>query len=1323
MSSSQEILNSSSDDELGLLQWASKHDSRPLRRAIHLMQKRLASSSSRQEPISAKSTFVRLFREADRRDKALFIISTFISSASSLAPLFTVFIISETIQTMEPEHQLLEQERGGKPSGRFRDHITSLMYLAFCVLFLAYLARTGFLILARNITGNIRVNYLRSFLYQDMEWIDSCHFHDLRIKYTQQLEQIQDGIGRKACNFVFLFSGFTFGITMGLFKGLELSLAAFLVVPISCCAIFYFYKSIASSPQSSTFGGETKANEVARGTLEQIKAVHETNGQRHREEDYAARLQEGQEAAIERESDFGLAIGMIHLTAFLIMAICLYSGNIFVQHNRRNVILGRNYQISDVFCISMLLAISTFLLGLAIETFRLIHDALKVTGTIYSSIDSCEENQDIVYTYDTTHRLGEVDGSVEFTNVEFSYPSKPDINILEDFNLSISAGSLSAVLAPDRAGKSTLIELIEKFYEPQRGSMTLSHKDLALIDPLVLRKKIAVVRQEPVLFATSIMSNIKMANPQASYQAVMDATKRALVHTTIMSLPDHYDTDVRSEDIDLTVGQKQLIVLARELLKEPALIVYDDCTRCADRDSECDFLQIQKSLRGQVTQLVLTSQTNDLEDMDQIAVLRQKRICEVGTHEQLLNSRGVYAGMFVYKTLSTENSILPISTDDTTREQNCSFRFSDRITEDYTTSLLNEDPELYRVSDSYMVYSDDEENQELLTEGSSKSSSQLLASGLKISMLHCFYEVLKPDFHILLAGCSAAFAKGVIFPFLGFTVAQYIHSVQLLESEDTNHKALNADIRGFCGVLAAGGAALCLAYYFQTRYLSMAAENVLTRVRRLTFHRLLKIPVSKLEENSEHALKMSYLLEKDCKQMMLFINPVLGMWCQSAAALLASISFAYCINWCMGTFFLIIAPLNILATLKSSNEVLSRQGKAPIQNDSEETTEILKSARTLKALGAERSVLRLYGQRILTNGRESRSSAHLEGLVFSLTQAIPQLVFLLSFFVASEIIKRGSEDFYSVWAALLTVTYGGWFAASTMIFAPNTEKARESARVIFETIESHLETPMEANSSNSRDYISGDVEFINVHFSYPGSDKPALKGVSFRIAERQTLALVGPAGSGKSTIIQMMMGFYEPSMGQILFDGRDRSSFDVRYLRSKVTFLSKEPILFEGSILQNLHYGKQNATLEELRDACFQAKILNFDTDKEFDQELHSDAGDLRPAQKHRLAIARSILKGPKIVLLDDVTAGVENVEIPIVEAALDNLKYGRTCVIISSDPTNICECDRVCILQDGFVTRQGSFERISAGHDSFYNLVYARTSGDRNKPTPRHLY
>lgn len=262
---------------------------------------------------------------------------------------------------------------------------------------------------------------------------------------------------------------------------------------------------------------------------------------------------------------------------------------------------------------------------------------------------------------------------------------------------------------------------------------------------------------------------------------------------------------------------------------------------------------------------------------------------------------------------------------------------------------------------------------------------------------------------------------------------------------------------------------------------------------------------------------------------------------------------------------------------------------------------------------------------------------------------------------------------------------------------------------ILDLLAEPREMPRTADSRRvDRSQVAGAIEFQQVSFTYPGSDKPALEEVNLRVAAGQTVALVGPSGAGKTTLSNLVARFYDPSAGRVLLDGVDLRDYDVESFRSLLGIVEQDVFLFDGSIRDNIAFARRDATDQEIREAAAAANALEF-IDKlslGFDTVIGERGVRLSGGQRQRLAIARAVLADPKLLILDEATSNLDTESERLIQQSLRTLMQGRTCFVIAHRLSTIAESDLIVVVEGGRIGQVGTHSDLMAMGGKYRSMV-----------------
>jgi ATP-binding cassette subfamily B protein len=371
------------------------------------------------------------------------------------------------------------------------------------------------------------------------------------------------------------------------------------------------------------------ANEVAEESLSGIRTVRSFAAERHEVKRYSAATERAYDVARHRARQSSYFLTGASSAGYVACAVVLWYGGRLVMDGRLS--MG---SLTSFLVYTMLVAVS---LSSLVDLWA---DFMRAAG----AAERVFELVDRVPTIPAAggERLPSIEGRVRFQGVHFAYPSRPDVPVLQGIDLTLEPGQVVAVVGPSGAGKSTLASLLSRFYDPQGGKLLLDGRELTALDPEWLRKQIAMVAQEPLLFSSSIADNIRYGRPEATDAQVEAAARAANAHDFITRFPEGYRTSVGERGVQLSGGQKQRVAIARAVLKDPRILVLDEATSALDSESEHLVKDaLERLMRGRTT-LIIAHRLSTVANADQVLVLEGGRVVQSGSHSSLMSQEGLY---------------------------------------------------------------------------------------------------------------------------------------------------------------------------------------------------------------------------------------------------------------------------------------------------------------------------------------------------------------------------------------------------------------------------------------------------------------------------------------------------------------------------------------------------------------------------------------------------------------------------------------------------------------------------------------------------------
>ncbi|WP_157181540.1 ABC transporter ATP-binding protein [Actinopolymorpha alba] len=909
---------------------------------------------------------------------------------------------------------------------------------------------------------------------------------------------------------------------------------------------------------------------------------------------------------------------------------------------------------------------------------------------------------------------------IELRNVTFGY--EPVNPVLRDVSLRLEPGETLALVGGTGSGKSTVALLLARFYDPWQGSIHLGSQDLRELSMASLRQRMGMVFEDSFLFSDTIRANIAFGRPDATDEDVVTAARAAEADAFIRTLSNGYDTVVGERGLTLSGGQRQRIALARAILAHPYVLVLDDATSAVDAGVEAEIhTTLHKVMRGRTT-ILIAHRRSTLQLADRIAVLHHGRVADVGTHEELLARCPRYRLLLTGHDAETDGIDSDDVADDLAQAE------PDTSTTGFTPSLWSNPPEDDPVA-----------------------SGALGGEGLppdqqaKVAALSPAID--SPDLDVEAARQpEPAFGLRRLWPpfrtgILVSTALVTVEAVAQLAIPWLTRSGIDQGVtRNAPGVLfAMCGLALAVVVLgwvvtsLNIRVVTRNGERLHYWLRVKMFAHLQRLGLDYYER--ERAGHVMTRLTTDIDSVREFVQRWVGELVVAALTFLGVVLALLLIN-----VKLTLATLSLLPAFAVAIMVYRRTSTRAYEATRDQLSAVnanfqenIAGIRVAQAYGRQRRNVEIFHDLAATYRSLRMRALRKLALFVSFTELTHQVAMTIVLGVGAGLVA-GRE-----------LTAGGIIAFTlylTMLFSPiqmfsQVVDAYQRAKVGLRRIQDLLRTPSSTESPAEpviAGRLTGLIEFDQVRFGYaaavrkdagtPGSSgEEALKGINLRIEPRETVAIVGETGAGKSTLVKLAARFYDPTSGVVRADGQDLRVFDSRAYRQRLGVVPQEAYLFNGSVRDVIAYGRPNASEADVERAArtVGAHQMIASLKHGYLHPVGERGHSLSAGQRQLLALARAELINPDILLLDEATASLDLATEAAVAAATSRLAERRTTLVIAHRLTTARAADRIVLIHDGEIAESGTHDQLVLAGGRYAEL-WRTFSDDEQSGTPTQL-
>ncbi|PNS15188.1 Leptomycin B resistance protein pmd1 [Sphaceloma murrayae] len=1153
------------------------------------------------------------------------------------------------------------------------------VYIFIARFVLTYVFIACFTVSGIRISRTVRKAFLTATLRQEVAYFDSGEGGSVTMKVTTNGNQLQNGISDKLGSTVQAIAACVAAVAIGLVVQWKLMLITITIAPVMIIVIGVVVAFVTKieSRQLEIFSTAGALAEDIVGSIRNVQAFWMRPRLVKRYDEYLDRAHaEGNKQSV--------AWGFM----FSIEYFCIYAGfALAFWQGIRMYNSGEIQDPGDIVAVLFSVVIAATSLTMISPFFQTFAIAASAAESLFKVIDRTSHIDPL---QEGGQKLNELRGEIELRNVNFEYPTRAEVPVLKDYSIHCEPGKTTALVGASGSGKSTIVGLLERWYNPRSGTMTLDGHRIESLNLRWLRTKVRLVQQEPVLLNGTVLDNVlngltgtpwEHAPRDEQVARVVEACKMAYAHDFVSDLPDGYDTNVGERAGLLSGGQKQRIAIARALVSDPKILLLDEATSALDPHSEGIVQQaLDRAASGRTT-IVIAHKLATIKNADKIVVMQRGEVLETGTHDSLLAQNGVYTRLVGAQDLG-QASPGGASSDDENDEREKPFV---ELTKTQTTASASEQQQLsdYQQSLDY-----------------DKHKARSLIS----VVIYVLREQKALLLRIGLPWIVGCLIGGATFPAQAVILSQLIDIFSFTGADllrEGNFYALMFFVVALANLFA----------YWSLGFVSnIIAQTIGHFYRRVLMDVTLQQDVQFFDRAENTTGAVTSRLTTMPTQITELFGFNLSIIFVVIINLISSSVLGLAFGWKL-SLVLIFGGLPFLVGsgyLKIRLETaMAKQTAAKFTDSAGLAGEAVAAIRTISSLAMEQKTIDRFGDKVDGILKDSMPFIVHSSFWYALSQSAEFGVLALGFWYGCTLVASGEYSVRQFFLVFVAVFFSGQAAGQFFSYATSITKGvgainyiiwlRSIQPIVAETNTNHNFGP----SSTPESFAVNDAEF-----TYPTRPKDrVLRGISLSATKGAFIALVGGSGSGKSTIISLLERFYDPSTGTVSLNDQSIATHNPRLYRAPLSLVQQEPTLYQGTIRDNIALGSASTSDsldvsdDKIAAVCKAANISDFVAS--LPEGLNTQVGNrglsLSGGQRQRIAIARALVRDPKILLLDEATSALDTESERVVQAALSEAasEGGRITVAVAHRLSTIRDAQRIFVFVRGRVVEVGSHEEL----------------------------
>ncbi|RHZ65755.1 hypothetical protein Glove_311g36 [Diversispora epigaea] len=963
-----------------------------------------------------KASYWRLYTFATKRDwLIMFIGLIFSGAASATLPLLTI-LFGKMVDYFT---QFQMRKIGPDEFASEVNHDTLIFVYLGCIDFFAtYIYMAAWVYTGERISRKIREKYLRAILRQNIAYFDKIGAGEVISRITSDTHLIQDGISEKfVMTFHYLCQSIT-AFVIAFIKNWKMTFVICCLIPLVGITNGIVNKlSAVFMKRTSDF--YSRSGRIAEEAISTIRTVTAFGTQKKLSNLYDYYLKDAKVEGRKKSIASGAGVGFTFFFIYGFFALGFWYGT--------KLVLDGELSPGGIVTIYYAAIIGSFSLGNITSDIQAFSFATGASSKIFETIFrvppidiESEEGEKI-----------EVKGHIQLKNVSFIYPARPTVQTLNNVTLDIEPGATVALVGSSGSGKSTIVSLILRFYDPVAGEVQLDGHDIKSLNLKWLRRQMSLVSQEPVLFNTTIAENVAHGLIGSKYENASEDKKRELIenaclmanaHDFIMKLPEKYETMVGERGFLISGGQKQRIAIARAIIKDPKILLLDEATSALDTQSESTVQDALDKASKNRTTIVIAHRLSTICNATKIIVMNQGTIMEIGNHEELMEKKGAYYSLVRAQRIQS----------------------------------IKENPDLLNSSipsEDLIIEEDDHHLGRVITNLSASSTilskrKADLEAGMKHDYEYTTWEILKkvgkinrPEIPQIIIGLLAAIFCGSVYPVFAIIFSH------ILQPFGKPPDQLKHEVNFWSVMFLVIAVVSLIGQTVQGVAFGYSGANLIERIRSLSFASMLRQDIEFFDDELNSVGVLTSSLSEDATRVNGLAGITLGTFLQVVTTVITGFVLGLAIGWKLTLVCAICIPLLIgsdAICVKMLNGFQKKTKKA-YEESAQIACESAANIRTVAALTREEDLCNIYHQKLDEPMKQGFNNALYASISSAFAQSSVFFADGLAFWYGSRLFRDGEYDLNTMFTVFFTIIFGSMAAGRAFQFVPDIVKAKQAA--------------------------------------------------------------------------------------------------------------------------------------------------------------------------------------------------------------------------------------------------------------------------------------